>query len=159
MAHNPDSDQHKRKRDISDDNGSQAPHADRIPQPPPPQSGMSHTHHANAHAYPRPSSRIYTLHTYTTPTPPMGHSHMEHDSAGGVLLSCFICNTSFFPSWCSCCARHKYHKSQIILCSLFLCPRYLIRYFSQMSNELFSITIWVRPHQKSVLANQFFKAT
>ncbi|KAI4868093.1 hypothetical protein F4820DRAFT_161515 [Hypoxylon rubiginosum] len=39
MAHNPDSDQHKRKRDISDDNGSQAPHADRIPQPPPPQSG------------------------------------------------------------------------------------------------------------------------
>ncbi|KAI1766098.1 hypothetical protein GGR53DRAFT_519176 [Hypoxylon sp. FL1150] len=38
MAHNPDSDQHKRKRDISDDNGSQAPHADRIPQPPPPQS-------------------------------------------------------------------------------------------------------------------------
>ncbi|KAI0172428.1 hypothetical protein GGR52DRAFT_405975 [Hypoxylon sp. FL1284] len=39
MAHNPDSDQHKRKRDISDDNGSQAPHADRIPQPPPPQPG------------------------------------------------------------------------------------------------------------------------
>ncbi|KAI1392180.1 uncharacterized protein F4822DRAFT_389870 [Hypoxylon trugodes] len=39
MAHNPDTDQHKRKRDISDDNGSQAPHADRIPQPPPPQSG------------------------------------------------------------------------------------------------------------------------
>ncbi|KAI1771667.1 hypothetical protein F4818DRAFT_199637 [Hypoxylon cercidicola] len=38
MAHNPESDQHKRKRDISDDNGSQAPHADRIPQPPPPQS-------------------------------------------------------------------------------------------------------------------------
>ncbi|KAI1472325.1 uncharacterized protein F4812DRAFT_8927 [Daldinia caldariorum] len=38
MAPNPDSDQHKRKRDISDDNGSQAPHADRIPQPPPPQS-------------------------------------------------------------------------------------------------------------------------
>ncbi|KAI0384534.1 hypothetical protein F5Y04DRAFT_231510 [Hypomontagnella monticulosa] len=43
MAHNPDSDQHKRKRDISDDNGSQAPHADRIPQPPPPQSGKSHS--------------------------------------------------------------------------------------------------------------------
>ncbi|KAI2619682.1 hypothetical protein GGR54DRAFT_603176 [Hypoxylon sp. NC1633] len=39
MAHNPDSDQHKRKRDLSDDNGSQAPHADRIPQPPPPQPG------------------------------------------------------------------------------------------------------------------------
>ncbi|OTB07354.1 hypothetical protein M426DRAFT_249974 [Hypoxylon sp. CI-4A] len=39
MAHNPDTDQHKRKRDISDDSGSQAPHADRIPQPPPPQSG------------------------------------------------------------------------------------------------------------------------
>ncbi|KAI0109401.1 hypothetical protein F4776DRAFT_657209 [Hypoxylon sp. NC0597] len=38
MAHNPDSDQHKRKRDISDDNGNQTPHADRIPQPPPPQS-------------------------------------------------------------------------------------------------------------------------
>ncbi|KAI0894428.1 hypothetical protein F4806DRAFT_122703 [Annulohypoxylon nitens] len=33
MAHNPESDQHKRKRDISDDN------ADRIPQPPPPQPG------------------------------------------------------------------------------------------------------------------------
>ncbi|KAI1339264.1 hypothetical protein F5Y15DRAFT_83470 [Xylariaceae sp. FL0016] len=41
MAHNPDSDQHKRKRDVIDDNGSQA-HADRIPQPPPPQSGKSH---------------------------------------------------------------------------------------------------------------------
>ncbi|KAI0020706.1 hypothetical protein F4780DRAFT_360963 [Xylariomycetidae sp. FL0641] len=37
MAHNPDSDQHKRKRDPADDSGSQA-HADRIPQPPPPQS-------------------------------------------------------------------------------------------------------------------------
>ncbi|RYP63234.1 hypothetical protein DL770_009435 [Monosporascus sp. CRB-9-2] len=40
MAHNPDSEPHKRKRDISDDNGSQPGHAaDRIPQPPPPQSG------------------------------------------------------------------------------------------------------------------------
>ncbi|KAI8627040.1 hypothetical protein F5Y19DRAFT_186381 [Xylariaceae sp. FL1651] len=38
MAHNPDADQHKRKRDTADDNGSQV-HADRIPQPPPPQSG------------------------------------------------------------------------------------------------------------------------
>ncbi|KAI0012038.1 hypothetical protein F4779DRAFT_626165 [Xylariaceae sp. FL0662B] len=38
MAHITDSDQHKRKREVSDDNGSQAPHADRIPQPPPPQS-------------------------------------------------------------------------------------------------------------------------
>ncbi|CAJ2503582.1 Uu.00g109760.m01.CDS01 [Anthostomella pinea] len=37
MAHNPEPDQHKRKRDIADD-GAQA-HADRIPQPPPPQSG------------------------------------------------------------------------------------------------------------------------
>ena len=43
MAHNPDSEPHTRKRDISDDNGSQPGHAaDRIPQPPPPQSGMSH---------------------------------------------------------------------------------------------------------------------
>lgn len=41
MAHNPDSEPHKRKRDLSDDNGSQTGHAaDRIPQPPPPQSGM-----------------------------------------------------------------------------------------------------------------------
>ncbi|KAI2604975.1 uncharacterized protein GGS25DRAFT_407673 [Hypoxylon fragiforme] len=40
MAHSQDPDQHKRKRDISDDNGSQAPHADRIPQPPPPQSAL-----------------------------------------------------------------------------------------------------------------------
>ncbi|KAI3327167.1 hypothetical protein HD806DRAFT_520114 [Xylariaceae sp. AK1471] len=40
MAHNLDTDQHKRKRDIADDNGSQV-HADRIPQPPPPQSGNS----------------------------------------------------------------------------------------------------------------------
>lgn len=41
MAHNPDSaEPHKRKRDISDDNGNQPGHAaDRIPQPPPPQSG------------------------------------------------------------------------------------------------------------------------
>ncbi|KAL7621194.1 hypothetical protein AAE478_008511 [Parahypoxylon ruwenzoriense] len=49
MAHNQDSEQHKRKRDISDDNGSQAPHADRIPQPPPPQSApinyLSKAHH------------------------------------------------------------------------------------------------------------------
>jgi hypothetical protein len=40
MAHNLDTDQHKRKRDIADDNSSQV-HADRIPQPPPPQSGKS----------------------------------------------------------------------------------------------------------------------
>ncbi|KAI1495811.1 hypothetical protein F5X99DRAFT_402342 [Biscogniauxia marginata] len=39
MAHNPESDQHKRKRDVADDNGNQTAHADRIPQPPPPQSG------------------------------------------------------------------------------------------------------------------------
>ncbi|KAI1080499.1 hypothetical protein F5B20DRAFT_101086 [Whalleya microplaca] len=38
MAHITESDQHKRKRDVSDDNGNQAAHADRIPQPPPPQS-------------------------------------------------------------------------------------------------------------------------
>ncbi|KAI1755808.1 hypothetical protein F4782DRAFT_369860 [Xylaria castorea] len=37
MAHNLDADQHKRKRDVADDNGSQV--HDRIPQPPPPQSG------------------------------------------------------------------------------------------------------------------------
>ncbi|KAI0201855.1 hypothetical protein F4808DRAFT_100978 [Astrocystis sublimbata] len=37
MAHNLDADQHKRKREIADDNGSQV--HDRIPQPPPPQSG------------------------------------------------------------------------------------------------------------------------
>ncbi|GAW15419.1 hypothetical protein ANO14919_048280 [Xylariales sp. No.14919] len=37
MAHSLDADQHKRKRDIADDNGSQV--HDRIPQPPPPQSG------------------------------------------------------------------------------------------------------------------------
>ncbi|KAI1349678.1 hypothetical protein F5Y01DRAFT_305843 [Xylaria sp. FL0043] len=37
MAHSLDTDQHKRKRDIADDNGSQV--HDRIPQPPPPQSG------------------------------------------------------------------------------------------------------------------------
>ncbi|KAI0600722.1 hypothetical protein F4775DRAFT_582626 [Biscogniauxia sp. FL1348] len=37
MAHNSESDQHKRKRDIADDNGNPASHADRIPQPPPPQ--------------------------------------------------------------------------------------------------------------------------
>jgi hypothetical protein len=41
MAHNIDIDQqHKRKRD-TDDNGSSQVHADRIPQPPPPQSGKS----------------------------------------------------------------------------------------------------------------------
>ncbi|KAI1108846.1 hypothetical protein F5Y14DRAFT_58455 [Nemania sp. NC0429] len=37
MAHALDVDQHKRKRDAADDNGSQV--HDRIPQPPPPQSG------------------------------------------------------------------------------------------------------------------------
>ncbi|GAP89940.1 putative C6 finger domain-containing protein [Rosellinia necatrix] len=36
MAHTVDADQHKRKRDVADDNGSQV--HDRIPQPPPPQS-------------------------------------------------------------------------------------------------------------------------
>ncbi|KAJ8125083.1 hypothetical protein O1611_g8557 [Lasiodiplodia mahajangana] len=36
MAHTLDADQHKRKRDVADDNGSQV--HDRIPQPPPPQS-------------------------------------------------------------------------------------------------------------------------
>jgi len=40
MAHILETEQHKRKRDITDDNGSQV-HADRIPQPPPPQSGKS----------------------------------------------------------------------------------------------------------------------
>ncbi|KAI0476411.1 hypothetical protein GGR56DRAFT_642529 [Xylariaceae sp. FL0804] len=40
MAHNPESEQHKRKRDAADDSVSQA-HADRTPQPPPPQSGNS----------------------------------------------------------------------------------------------------------------------
>ncbi|KAJ3574634.1 hypothetical protein NPX13_g4301 [Xylaria arbuscula] len=39
MAHSLDTDQHKRKRDIADDNGSQV--HDRIPQPPPPQGVLN----------------------------------------------------------------------------------------------------------------------
>jgi len=39
MAHSQqDLDMHKRKRE-SDDSGGQSAHSDRIPQPPPPQSG------------------------------------------------------------------------------------------------------------------------
>lgn len=41
MAHISDSEHHKRKRH-DDDNGGK-PHAERIPQPPPPQSGMLNT--------------------------------------------------------------------------------------------------------------------
>lgn len=115
MAHNPDSDQHKRKRDISDDNGSQAPHADRIPQPPPPQSGMSHTHQSTRAPTPKPKLTHIHLHT-PAPLWSMGNSHMEHDNVGVSCCLVSYVTLVFSPILVSLLclfARHKYHKSQI----------------------------------------------